>query len=111
VVAAGDGPWSVTVDASGSYVYVANNGDNTISQYSIGSDGALTHLSAAIAAGQSPRSITTDISGSYVYVSNYNDGNVSQYRIGATGILTAMTPATVSSRTFPNSIVTTGHFE
>ena len=35
-IAAGSGPWYITVEASGRYVYVANFNDNTVSQYSLG---------------------------------------------------------------------------
>jgi DNA-binding beta-propeller fold protein YncE len=54
------GPLSVTVDRSGKYVYVANNGDNTVSQYTIGADGTLTAMSpATVAAGTNPASVST----------------------------------------------------
>ncbi len=63
-VAAGNSPASVTVDASGKYVYVTNSlngaGGNTISQYAIGAGGALTPMAVpTVAAGAGPVSITT----------------------------------------------------
>ena len=53
-------PQSITVDASGQFVYVANFGSNTVSGYSINSStGALTSNGGATATGISPRAIIT----------------------------------------------------
>ena len=43
-VGAGDGPFSVAVDPSGKFAYVANSGSDNVSQYSIGTDGRLSPL-------------------------------------------------------------------
>jgi len=58
-VAAGAGPWSVTVDPSGQFVHAANSDGNNISQYAIRPDGRLTPLRpATVATGLIPLSIT-----------------------------------------------------
>jgi DNA-binding beta-propeller fold protein YncE len=57
-VAAGDDAYSVTVDPTGHYAYVANAWDGTVSEYTIGSTGALTAI-GTIRVGTSPVSITT----------------------------------------------------
>jgi len=62
IVEAGTAPSSVAIDPSGKYVYAANAGAsaNSISQYTIGSDGSLTAMAtAAVPAGTQPSSITT----------------------------------------------------
>jgi DNA-binding beta-propeller fold protein YncE len=59
-VAAGDTPTSIALDPSGKYVYVTNSGDNTVSQYSVASNGTLTALmQGPAAAGNAPNSIAT----------------------------------------------------
>ena len=58
--AAGSQPQSVTVDPSGKYAYVANDGGN-VSQYTIDASGRLAAMTpaATVAAGTSPVSVTT----------------------------------------------------
>lgn len=59
-IAAGTTPFSVNVDPSGAFVYVANFGSNNVSVYSIGGGGALTPGSpATTATGTFPTSVTT----------------------------------------------------
>jgi len=95
-----------------SFAYVANDSDDNISQYTIGTDGVLTAMTTpTVSAGNGPQSITVDPSGSYVYVANYIDGTVSQYMIGVDGALTAMTTPTVLAGNGPQSVVTTGYLE
>ncbi len=52
-------PYSVTVDPSGSYAYVANANSADVSQYTIGASGALTPMAAATVAAGSTFSVTT----------------------------------------------------
>ena len=40
-VPTGSSPFGIAIDATGNYVYVTNNTANTVSQYSIGANGAL----------------------------------------------------------------------
>jgi 6-phosphogluconolactonase (cycloisomerase 2 family) len=50
----------VTVDQSGRYVYVANAGDDTISQFTLGANGTLPATSTAtVATGAGPDSVVT----------------------------------------------------
>ncbi len=120
-VAAGTKPYSVTVDPSGNYVYVVNYGSSSvpgsISQYTIGTGGALTAMStASVAAGIYPASVAVDPSGKCAYVANYGSSSasssVSQYTIGTGGALTAMPTATVAAGTNPASVTidTSGQF-
>ena len=59
-IAAGSGPWYITVDASGRYVYVANFNDSTVSQYSLGTGGALTFI-GTVATGSGPNAVDTGL--------------------------------------------------
>ena len=94
-VAAGDGPRSVTVDPSGSYAYVANTYDKTISQYTIGFDGTLTPMDPATVLVDNIEvsglwSITVDPSGSYAYVASTRTGACLAESISTQSTLTAL---------------------
>jgi 6-phosphogluconolactonase (cycloisomerase 2 family) len=89
----GDGgaqPASLSV---GKFAYVANQGDDTISVYSINADtGALTAVGAPVAAGSAPRAIAVDPFSRFVYVANSGSrggggGDVAAYRIQPNGSL------------------------
>ncbi|PLP98435.1 beta-propeller fold lactonase family protein [Cupriavidus pauculus] len=87
------------------YAYVANNGSNTVSQYTIGADGTLSPMATpSVNAGSFPWSITVAPSGKYAYVANGQSNSVSQYTIGADGALTPMATASVNAGSFPWAI-------
>jgi len=75
---------TATGTTSVSSAYVANYGDNTISQYTIDAFGALTPI-GTIAAGANPTSVTVDPTGKFVYVANSGGYTISQYTIGTGG--------------------------
>ncbi len=88
------------------YVYVANQGDGTISQYTVGSDGGLTPMATAdvAAGGTGTSSVTVDPTGHFVYATNRGGSTIAQFTIGAGGALSAAT--TVAAGTHPTSIAT-----
>ena len=56
--AAGTGPNDVAVDPTAKFAYVVNMGSNSVSAYSIGSNGALTPIPGSpFAAGSEPVSV------------------------------------------------------
>jgi DNA-binding beta-propeller fold protein YncE len=81
--------------------YIVNTNSNTVSMYSLGSDGSLTPLSTAtIATGADPVSIGINPSGAYAYISNSGDNTVSMYAINSsTGVLTALSTPVVTGTT------------
>lgn len=92
-----------TAPAVMSYAYTVNQYDYTISQLTIGANGALTANSpASVPTEVDPNSLTVDPSGKYLYVvnlkgaTNTSYGSISQYTIGADGTLAPMTPASLS---------------
>ena len=96
---------AVSCVAGPEYVYVANGGSSTVSQYTIGTNGALTAMSpATVATGSYPFYVTVDPSSRYVYVVNKNSNNVSQYTIGSNGALTPMSTATVAAGSSPSAM-------
>lgn len=113
-VAGGPNPASISIDPTNHFAYVANfnsgsqdplPGPSTLSQYSIGANGALTPLSApTIPSGSGPNSLTVDPTGKYLYVVNLGDDNVGQYTINSDGSLAAMSTATVPAGARPFGI-------
>jgi DNA-binding beta-propeller fold protein YncE len=96
-------PSAVIFDPTHSFLYVANSGDATVSQFSIGSGGQLTPLTPATApTGTEPVSIaaTAGPGGGRLYVANSGAGvpagmgSVSQFSIGIDGTLTPLNPST-----------------
>jgi 6-phosphogluconolactonase (cycloisomerase 2 family)/environmental stress-induced protein Ves len=104
---AGTNPASVTVDASGRFVYVANSGSgNAISRYTMDSTGNLTANTGATA-GSAPASVAVDPSGKFAYVANSGAASVSGFSINGTGALTSI-GAAAGAGTTPSSVTTTG---
>ncbi len=113
-----NGPVSLVIDQSGTYLYAVNSGNNTISSYTIdqtatATGGALTPLAGkpTIATGGTPQYAALHPSGTYLYVANQGTvagtGTVSAYSIDTTstdptvGQLTALSgsPYTITGAT------------
>ncbi len=104
------------------HAYATNLGDNTVSQYNIGTDGTLTPLvvqgvaTPTVAAGQRPFSVVVTPTNTFAYVANSNGNNVpnantiSQYAISQVDgslspIISATAPAgMVATGINPNSV-------
>ena len=95
--------WPLTDNPPARFAYVANNGSNDISVFSIDqTTGALTP-GAPVAAGAAPVSVTVDPSGRFAYAANQGSDTISVYSIDqATGALTPGTAA--AAGTFPVSV-------
>lgn len=79
---------AAALDPTGSFLYVLNTADATISQFSIGSNGQLTPLTpATIATGSAPVAIVAYPMGVYVVNAGATGepGSVSQYTASANG--------------------------
>jgi len=112
-------PWSVVVDPSGKFAYVANEGGpapTNVSMYAIdATTGALTSI-GTVAAGGRAISVAVDPKGKSAYVATDSDlpglaGNVSMYTINAaTGALSPI--GTIIAGTNPASVTVdpTGKF-
>jgi 6-phosphogluconolactonase len=98
---------SVAIDPSGKFAYVANNGSNDLSMYTINAaTGALTSI-GTIAAGITPGSVAVDPSGKFAYVANNGSNDLSMYTINAaTGALTPI--GTIAAGIAPRSVAITG---
>jgi DNA-binding beta-propeller fold protein YncE len=88
-----------------SSVYVANEGSNTVSQFTVAADGTLSPKSrATIATGTSPREIVLSAAGKSAYVTNSKDNTVSQYTVGSDGLGPTPGPPTVATGSFPSGV-------
>jgi DNA-binding beta-propeller fold protein YncE len=105
-------PYSVAVDPTGSFVYVANDGSNNVSVYTItAGTGALTAVAGspfADGTNSSPTAVTVDATGNFVYVANGNR-TIAAYIIDlGTGGLDAVSGSPFSDSYYsPESITTT----
>ncbi len=80
-----NGPADLTIDASGTHLYVPNRGSGTISVFSINStDGTLTSVGPAVQAGAGPQLVVIDPTGKYAYASSSYGDDVWGYAIDPT---------------------------
>jgi 6-phosphogluconolactonase (cycloisomerase 2 family) len=88
-------PLALTFDSTGQYVYVANagGGNNSISEFSVGTNGALSLITTLALAGTNPNAIVANPKAPYVYVVS-GSSIITTYSIGSNGTLS---PAAVSS--------------
>ena len=103
-VATGTSPQTLTINPAGTFAYVPNQSDNTVSIYRIGSNGILTSLGTA-STGSEPVGIAINPAGTFAYVTNNAGNTVSMYAINSTtGMLTSLAPSTVAAGGAPGGI-------
>jgi len=104
-VATGSHPTRMALTPDSKYLYVANQGDGTVSQFALTSSGGLASIGTNLAAGNQPVAMTVDPAGLYLYVANQGSDSVAIFRIGAIdGTLTAQAPTGTGPS--PSGIVT-----
>jgi 6-phosphogluconolactonase len=106
VATSGTTPTGLATDDNGHFLYVTNAGTNTVTAFTIASDGRLATIAGSpFATGTTPVDVNSDPSGQFLYVVN-SGGGVSMYTINtSTGVLTDR--GTASAGTSPTAIVTT----
>jgi DNA-binding beta-propeller fold protein YncE len=83
----GSAPTSVAIDASGKFLYITNLLSNTISAFSIGSNGGLVAVSGSpFPAGTGPISVAAAPSGEAIYVANQGANSISKFALSASGV-------------------------
>jgi 6-phosphogluconolactonase (cycloisomerase 2 family) len=113
LVQTGKGPRSITMDAAGKFVYVANEDLSNISAYKVDpASGGLTELTTSpfpSTPGAQRMSITADPSGKFAYVGNNALNSVTAFKISAgTGDLGSIGIPTPTAGTSIFGITTTG---
>lgn len=101
---AGNSPQYLVTNRNGSFLYVINVDDNTVTAYSIGSNGALSALATSLT-GFGPEGLTVDSANKFVLVANCGDGTLSVFGINSNGTLTGLTPLTIGG--CPQAVATT----
>ena len=107
-LATGVQPQAMALTPDSSAFFIANSGDNTISAYSVSSDGSLKAQGSTPTAGQFPVALTIDPSGKILFALDQQSGDISSYSISSTsltlvGSTPTQTPSSPSS--IPSAIV------
>ena len=91
ISAPGAGPATLTVDRSGNFLFVAEDGSNSVTSYRINrSSGTLT-LIGTVTTANGPDAVITDWTGHFVYTANFKSDDISGFAINTqTGRLTAV---------------------
>jgi 6-phosphogluconolactonase len=98
----------VAVDPHSKFVYVANSGSNSISEFTLNSTtGVLTKVSGSpVNTGAAPAAVSVDPSGVFVFTGNAASDDVSSFRLNSpSGALTALVPGPFRARKSPASLV------
>jgi 6-phosphogluconolactonase (cycloisomerase 2 family) len=116
VLPTGTTPFGLAIHPNGNFLYTANFGDNSISEYTINSDGTLSVLgtvSSGLADLSSPVALLINNAGTFLYVANQSSSTVAGYTIGSDGSL-ALIPSspTVITNSTPSTIASdaSGHY-
>jgi DNA-binding beta-propeller fold protein YncE len=89
-------------------MYVTNNGDSNLSQYTVTAGGVLAPKSpATVADGTHPPGVAVSPDGKSVSVTDLYGGRVSQYSVGPGGALVPKSPATVAAGQGPYGLAVT----
>jgi 6-phosphogluconolactonase len=106
----GNGPRSMVIDTSNTYVYAGNQNDGTITEDTIGTNGALTAITGSPVTGPATLSaLGRDNSGKYILAAGYDGtSGIQLFTIGSAGGLTLSgSAATGTNELVPTVIVMT----
>ena len=91
----GSRPVGITLDPSGQFAFVPNNGSENVTVFSVNPlTGQLTAVGAPFQAGSAPSFAYADGSGKYLYVLDDHDDLIYAYAIASTGALTPLSVPT-----------------
>jgi 6-phosphogluconolactonase (cycloisomerase 2 family) len=106
--------FGIALHPKGTFLYTGNSSSNSISEFSVGIEGALKFLGQESANLNGPLSVAIDLQGKFLYAANIANGTVAQYKINqTTGALTPIgsgkvnTESPANSSSAPVTIVTT----
>ncbi len=104
----GSGPYGLAISQSGSFLYVANTVDSSISEFAINPDGSLSVISGSPIGQQfkDPAALLIDKSAKYLYVANQGSSNLAGYSIGSDGTLALLTTSPFGAGAQPGVIAT-----
>jgi 6-phosphogluconolactonase (cycloisomerase 2 family) len=102
----GTNPYGLAITPAGGFLYTANNVDDSLSEFTVASGGALTPL-ASSPIGETysgPVALQINPSGSYMYVADEGSGNLAAFSIGSDGGLTLLTSSPFTTAAQPATI-------
>jgi 6-phosphogluconolactonase (cycloisomerase 2 family) len=106
----GNGSHQVVLNPAGTYLYVANFSDSTISGFSVASGGVLTSLGSAYSGPANVIALGVASNGSNLIASGYNTTNGLQlFSIGSTGAITEVASTGTAASTLIPAVVATTH--
>jgi len=110
--AVGNFPVGIAEDPTGKFIFVTNNGDGTISGFTVGADGSLGSPIAPVTTGSgatsSPGVPAIDPTGSFLYVPNQGDSTISIFSISGAGALAAVgSPVSTGAGSVPTMVAIT----
>lgn len=89
-VATGIQPQAMAITADGTTLFIANSGDNSISGYTVNSDGTLKIQGTTQSSGQLPVALAIDPSGSFLFAADQGTdqqpGDISAYQISSASL-------------------------
>ncbi len=104
--ATGQWPYSLAIDPTGHFAYVANAGSGDVYSFHIDSQtGALVQIGLPVPAGTRPLSVVVDPWGQYVYTANTGSSDVSAFSINFDGSLSSVAGSPFAAGSFTAGIV------
>ena len=85
-VVTGATPVAMAITPDAKSLFVANAGDNTVSAYTVNSDGSLTAQGTATPTGQLPVALAVDPASKFLFVANENSSTISVFSISGTSL-------------------------
>ena len=99
-------PSAIAVTPTINAVFVANSGSNSISSYTVNSDGSLTAVSGTAPTGTTPTGLAIDPAGKFLFAANQESSDVSVFSINGTGLTpvagSPFTTVPAGSSSYPN---------
>src|ERR1035437_1252114 len=119
-VGAGNNPVRVVAAPNGKFIYVVNQGDSTVQEFAVQSDGTLAAKTAYKTTGTSPTAIAIDPQGAFLYVTftyqtgfsaaTPGPGGVSIFPVNADNTLGTATTQNVGNNPVAVSVSFFNHF-
>jgi 6-phosphogluconolactonase len=111
VIGTGAVPAAIAVTPAVNALFVANSGSNSISSYTINSDGTLTAASGTTKTGTTPTALAIDPAGKFLFVANQGSSSVSVFTISGSALAAvAGSPFTTipAGLSYPNGTLPSG---
>lgn len=115
-IATGVQPQAMAITPDGQNLFIANSGDNTISAYSVNSDGTLKSAGTTPSPGALPIALAMDPTGKILFAAEENSGDIAVFTVSSTSLtlVGAFPTQTVASPVISNptaiAVSPTGNF-